>query len=89
LVKPGDVLDDSELGSNLGLIAPIGRRDAPSPRVDFLVNFVDATNEDFLERLRTFEGPKNYADVGSGFDLAVPDLRSQSSDLRVVAAAAH
>ena len=70
-----------ELGSDLGLIAPMLLGAPNDLRIDYVMSFADATNPDFLERLSAYDGPKNYRDVPHDFELVVPDLRQQSFKL--------
>ena len=55
-----------ELGSDLGLITPMVLGPANDHRVDFAMNFVDATDEGFLKRFAEYDGPKHMADLGPG-----------------------
>ena len=43
------------------------------------MNFADATDDDFLERLSSFDGPKNMQDLTPTSDLVLPDLVLVSS----------
>lgn len=64
-----------ELNSDVGLIAPMPLGHPDDLRVDFTMSFADATNPDFLDRLATFDGPKNTNDLGRDSNLVLPDLR--------------
>jgi hypothetical protein len=70
-----------ELGSDLGLIVPMVFGPAGDHRVDFVMNFIDAENPEFLERFAHYHGPKNTKDLGPGSDLVLPDLRPYSFKL--------
>jgi hypothetical protein len=64
-----------ELGSDLGVITPMVLGEPNNYRVDFAMNFADATNPDFLERFSRYDGPKNTNDLGPESELVLPDLR--------------
>jgi len=70
-----------ELRSELGVIAPMVHGQSNDYRVDFAMNFVDATNQEFLKRLARYEGEKNTNDLLPGSDLVLPDLRPYSFKL--------
>jgi len=70
-----------ELRSELGVIAPMVHGQSNDYRVDFAMNFVDATNQEFLERFARYDGPKNTNDLGPGSDLVLPDLKPYSFKL--------
>ncbi len=65
-----------ELGDfNFGRIVPYVRSISPSNyRIDYLLDFRDAQNPDFLRRLREYRGPRRSV-PGSETQLIVPDLR--------------
>lgn len=67
-----------ELGSDLGVITPMVLGQANDYRVDFVMNFVDAKDQQFLERYARYDGPKNRDDLGPGSDLVLPDLSPYS-----------
>ena len=46
-------------------------------RFDYFMNFQDAPNEEFLERLRGYVGPANVADMSSNAELVLPDLQKR------------
>lgn len=64
-----------ELNSDIGLITPMLRDDGGGPEVVYCINMDDAKNDDFLNRLAEFDGPKNTADLNHESDLIPPDLR--------------
>jgi hypothetical protein len=70
-----------EFRSDLGVITPMVLGQVNDHRVDFAMNFVDATNQEFLERFSRYDGPKNQNDLGPGSDLVLPDLRPYSFKL--------
>lgn len=70
-----------ELRSDLGLIAAMFHGSADRRRVDFFLNFEDATNQEYLDRFAEYDGPKNTADVPPDFELVLPDLRPYSFEL--------
>lgn len=77
------------IGSAIGYITAVAVANESEVRVDFMMNFADATNPDFLERLqllidRTSESEINRRDLAIGGDtFGTPDLRSRS--LRIAA----
>ena len=73
-----------ELGSDLGVITPMVLGQPNEYRVDFTMNFVDATNPEFLERFSRYDGPKNTNDLGPESDLVLPDLRACSFEVPAV-----
>jgi hypothetical protein len=73
-----------ELGSDLGLITPMVLGSTNDHRVDFAMNFADATDQGFLERFAEYAGPKNTADLGPESDLVLPDLRPYTFKLPVL-----
>lgn len=73
-----------ELDSDLGLIAPLAIEDSGRRRVDFVINMADAKDPGFLERLATFDGPKNVKDLRPDAELVVPDLRPHAFELSSV-----
>jgi hypothetical protein len=66
-----------ELGSDLGLIAAMMVATEGAVSVNYAMNFVDATNPEFLQRFAHFDGPRNTADLSAESDLVLPDLRDQ------------
>lgn len=64
-----------DLQSDLGLIAPMILGEGSNRRVDFAMNFRDATDASFLERFARYDGPKNTTDLRPESDLVLPDLR--------------
>lgn len=70
-----------ELGSDLGLIAPMLHGGPNDLRVDFRMSFADAKDPDFLARLGSFEGPKNTNDLTPDSDLIRPDLQDRGFSL--------
>ena len=66
---------------------PLGRTIAMIDELDeglqvgFYLDFRDAKNPEFLERLETYDGPKNTADLNANTELVLPDLRSRSFTL--------
>ena len=64
-----------ELDSDLGLIGPLLVQAGNRLRVNYEMNFEDATDKDFLSRFAAFEGPKNTNDLRPDSELVVPDLR--------------
>jgi hypothetical protein len=64
-----------EIGSDLGLITPILTAADGVIDVRLYLNFRDAEDQAFLDRLGHFNGPKNTRDLNPGGDLVVPDLR--------------
>lgn len=67
-----------ELDSDLGLIGPLLVQDGDRLKVNYAMNFEDATDADFLSRFAAFEGPKNTNDLRPDFELVRPDLRKAS-----------
>ncbi len=67
-----------ELGSDLGFIAPIVTVQDGWADLNLYMDFRDAKNPEFLERLRRYEGPKNTADLNAASELVLPDLREFS-----------
>ncbi len=65
------------LQSDLGLIAAMPRWQPDGARFDYFMNFQDATDEEFLERLRGYVGPANREDMPSNAELVLPDLQSR------------
>jgi hypothetical protein len=64
------------LDSDLGLITAMLFSGETGLRVRYIMNFADADNPGFLERIASFDGPKNTADLYP-FELIVPDLRER------------
>jgi hypothetical protein len=67
-----------ELDSDLGLIGPLLLQDGDRVRVNYAMNFKDATDDGFLSRFTAFDGPKNTDDLRPDSALVVPDLRKAS-----------
>src|SRR5262245_19855630 len=62
-----------ELGSDLGLIAPLLTIDNNGwVDVRLYLNFEDADSAPFLERFAKYGGPKNTADLNASSELVVP-----------------
>jgi hypothetical protein len=70
------------LGSDLGVVSAIVTHDGNKGRLGVGINFADATNEAFLERLRKYTGPKNTKDLNASSDLILPDLSHLSAEFR-------
>lgn len=66
-----------ELQSDLGVCTAMIFGDGKKLLVDYVINFEDATNPDFLKRFGAYDGPKNVKDLNPSSDLVVPDLRSR------------
>lgn len=66
-----------ELGSDLGMIAPVITQKGRSAELKLYLNFSDAKNENFLNRLKAYDGPKNVTDLNQSSDLVCPDLSDQ------------
>lgn len=52
----------------------------------YLIDMLDATNEDFLEKFRNFDGPKNYYDLYHNINkpfFVVPDLRKYTIEFNL------
>lgn len=64
-----------ELNSDLGLITPFLVVEAERMRLGFYLNFADAKDPGFLDRLASYDGPKNTADLNASADLVRPDLK--------------
>lgn len=71
-----------ELHSDIGLITAMIMGTANSPRIEYAMNFEDATNQAFLDRFSQFKGPKNTKDLTPTSDLVLPDLGSRGFRLR-------
>jgi hypothetical protein len=71
-----------DLGSDLGLILPMVLGQDGNRRVDFAMNFVDANDDEFLDRFDKYDGPVNRNDLRPDSDLVLPDLQSHGFDLR-------
>jgi hypothetical protein len=69
-----------ELGSDLGLTSAMVVSDQERRRVAYVMNFEDATNPQFLKRLKAFQGDVNRADLAQA-NLVTPDLSSRSFTL--------
>jgi hypothetical protein len=67
-----------ELDSDLGLIGPLLVQDGDRLRVNYAMNFEDATDADFFSRFAAFEGPKNTNDLRPDCELVRPGLRKAS-----------
>lgn len=67
-----------ELNSDLGSIAGLAISDGGGQRVEFFMDFRDATSESFLRRFADFPGPKNLQDLRPDSDLVMPDLRGRT-----------
>ncbi|HVY78188.1 MAG TPA: hypothetical protein VG898_06755 [Solirubrobacterales bacterium] len=65
-----------ELDSDLGLISPLLLQEGDRLRVDYAMNFRDATDDVFLNRLAALEGPRNTNDLQLDSELVKPDLRN-------------
>ena len=63
-----------ELRSDLGLIVPILTVENSQADLKLYLNFQDAENPEFLQRLRDFAGPRNLADLNATSELVLPDL---------------
>lgn len=72
-----------ELDSDLGLICPFLTIEGDKARLTVRISFADAQNPEFLERLSSYAGPKNTADLNASVDLVVPDLRDYFVDFRI------
>ncbi len=72
-----------ELDSDLGLSVPILWRDGDIARLRVCLNFEDAKNPEFLERFRTYSGPKNTADLNPHTALVLPDLSEYFAEFRI------
>ena len=70
-----------ELNSDLGLILPFLTVEADRIRLALYMNFADATDPDFLDRLSKYDGPKNTLDLNASSDLVRPDLREYFVEL--------
>ena len=64
----------AELNSDLGLITAMLFTVGTNLEVRYAMNFIDATNPDFLQRFGEFQGPKNTNDLTPDSDLVQPDL---------------
>jgi hypothetical protein len=73
-----------ELDSDLGAISPILISNDGEVSCNFYLNFKDATNNEFLEKLKQYNGPKNHADMQliNQFGIVVPDLREYNFSFR-------
>jgi hypothetical protein len=64
------------LDSNLGHCIQFLRRISSNEvELSYQMNFRDAQNKVFLEKLKNFKGPKNFIDLTPAGELIVPDLR--------------
>ena len=66
------------LGSDLGQISSwLTQATEGEFSLNYNIDMKDAQNSKFLEKVRNYDGPKNYADLAVGGDkFSVPDLRS-------------
>ncbi len=64
----------AELGADLGLIALMVHADGADLRVDFHLSMEAADDPNFLDRLKDYDGPRNYP---PNPELVLPDLRAQ------------
>jgi hypothetical protein len=62
------------LGSDLGLIWPLITLEGDKAHLKLYLNFADANDENFLDRLSKFDGPKNTTDLNTSSEIVVPDL---------------
>jgi hypothetical protein len=69
------------LGSDLGVITPIVTTRGGKLRLDLMLDFRDATNEVFLDRLKVCSGPKNRNDLNASSEIVVPDLSHLSTEI--------
>ncbi len=69
-----------EVGSDLGLIAPVVWLDRDILHMRLMINFEDANCEQFLARLRNFKGARNTRDLKATTELCTPDLTSWNLD---------
>jgi hypothetical protein len=65
----------AEVNSDLGLICPFLTIEANKARLTLQLNFVDAKDPAFLERLSKHNGLKNTRHLNASAPLVVPDLR--------------
>ena len=63
-----------EMDSDLGLIWPMLIREGNTFSLRLYLNFCDAKDTKFLEKLSKYSGPKNTADLNSSTNLVPPDL---------------
>jgi hypothetical protein len=62
----------------LGRVAPMLGRDDDTYRVQYLLNFEDADNPEFLKALSEFEGERNTNDLNATSELVTPDLTQRA-----------
>lgn len=63
-----------ELNSDLGLIKAFITKEKNVHRISIAMNFIDATNKEFLDRFSKYNGPKNTNDLNAKSELVQPDL---------------
>jgi hypothetical protein len=67
-----------ELNSDLGLICPLLTVNDEIGQMGVYLNFQDAQNPIFLDKLLKYDGSKNTTDLNSETDLVTPDLSEYS-----------
>lgn len=81
-----EVLEIARLGailnSDIGHIIPyIHRISSDKFKLEYLIDFKDANNEDFIQKLRNYDGPKNHQDLMKNIHrpyFTIPDLSEYS-----------
>jgi hypothetical protein len=72
-----------ELGSDLGFAGSILTVHGDTAQLRMYLNFEDAKNPEFLDRLSRYDGPKNTADLNQHTDLVLPDLSKHFVDFKL------
>jgi hypothetical protein len=70
-----------EINSDLGLIAARFQGEPANLRVIYAVNMIDAKDPAFIDRMNTFDGPKDEAALRDLETAVVPDLTASFFDL--------
>lgn len=76
----------AELRSDLGSIAPVATINGNALNVDYMMNFADATNDDFCMRIGDYKGVINRHDFPPGAPWVVPDLRNSAFSVGITTA---
>ena len=72
-----------ELDSDLGLISPILTGNENRASLKLYLDFEDAQNPVFLDKLKKYQGPKNTTDLNINSDLVLPDLSNYFVEFEV------
>lgn len=75
----------ADLGFDVGHIIPWIQKVAERKfKLSYIVNMEDAKNKDFLEKLRSYEGPKNTLDLNPQSQLITPNLSDRFFEFEVL-----